>query len=141
MGPTLSFFIIIPIGPGECQLLMKERHLLVLRPNQYNDGNLRLALFTDDYQKFVHGRHVQSLYVNFFAANRNISSIRTYVNHGSIVKKSIISNWLHNKGFSEGTLLLFELIKDDDAGIHIYNFLGTTADVTTLINNTTNKIL
>lgn len=119
---------------------MKERHLIVLRPNQYSDGNLRLALFTEDYQRFVQRKHIQSLYVNFFAANRKLSSIQTYVNHGSIAKKSIISNWLHNNGFSEGTLLLFELIMDDDAGIHIYNFLGTIADVTTLINNAKNKI-
>ena len=119
---------------------MKERHLIVLRPNQYNDGDLRLALFAEDYQRFVQGEYIQSLYVNFFAANRKISSIKTYINEGSIVKKAIISNWLHQKGFSEGTPLLFELAIDNNAGIHIYRFLGTTVDVTTLINNTTNKI-
>ena len=119
---------------------MKVRKLIVLRPNQYNNGDLRLALLTEDYKEYVQGKNVQALYVNFFAANRIISSLKTYVNEGSIVKKTIVSNWLHQKGFSEGTPLLFELTMDDNAGIHIYRFLGTTADVTTLINSTENKL-
>lgn len=32
---------------------MKERHLVVLRPNQNNDGDLCLAIFEEDYQRFV----------------------------------------------------------------------------------------
>ena len=119
---------------------MKERHLIVLRPNQYNDGDLRLALFAEDYQRFVRGKHIHALYVNFFAVNRKISSIKSYINEGSIVKKGIVSYWLHQKGFSEGTPLLFELTMDDNAGIQIYRFLGNTADVISLINNATNKI-
>lgn len=119
---------------------MKERHLIVLRPNQYNNGDLRLGLFTDDYLNYVHGKNIQALYVNFYAANQRIQSIRTYNNHGSIVKKSIISNWLNLKEISEGELLLFELIMDNDSGIHYYNFLGTPNDIKVLIDTAANRI-
>lgn len=119
---------------------MKQRHLIVLRPNQYNDGDLRLALFAEDYQRFVRGKHIQALYVNFFGVNRKISSIQTYIKKGSIEKKAIVSNWLKQNEFLKGTPLLFELTMDDNLGIHIYSFLGTTADVTKLINNSENKI-
>lgn len=114
---------------------MKERHLIVLRPNQYNDGDLRLALFTDDYRRFVQGKRVLSLYVKFHTVNRKISSIKTYLNKGSIAKKDIVSSWLFQKGFAEGTLLLFELTTDDKTRIHVYRFLGTATDVTSLIND------
>lgn len=119
---------------------MKERHLLVLRPNQYNDGSLRLGLFTDDYHNHVQGKNVCALYINFFAANQRITSIKTYLNHGSIAKKSIIDAWLQQSGFTERTLLLFELITDNDAGIHIYNFLSKAEDAITLIKKAENKV-
>ena len=114
---------------------MKERHLIVLRPNQYNDGDLRLALFTDDYRRFVQGKRVLSLYVKFHTVNRKISSLKTYVNKGSIAKKDIVNNWLFQKGYLEGTLLLFELTIDDKTGIHVYSFLSAATDVTSLIND------
>lgn len=39
----------------------------------------------------------------------------------------------------ERTLLLFELITDNDAGIHIYNFLSNAEDAITLIKKAENK--
>ncbi len=83
--------------------------------------------------------HIQALYVNFFAFNRKISSIKIYINEGTIVKIAIINNWLQQKKSLEGTLLLFELTMDDNVGIHTYSFLDTTTDVTTLINNAIDK--
>lgn len=111
------------------------RKLIVLRPCQYNGEDLRLGLFTEDYQELVRGQRVDSLYVNFGAANRRIDSLPTYLNHGSIAKKSIINTWLQQKGYTEHHhLLLFELVIDDRTFSHTYRFLASADEVTGLID-------
>ena len=131
------------MGPGRANIIemAKTRRLIILRPNQYNQGDLRLALFREDYQSYVQGRDIQSLYINFGSTERRIYSLASYRNHGSIVKKSIVSTWLHAAGYKEESqLLLFELIHDDVSRSHTYRFLGSVAYFTNLINTAQNKI-
>lgn len=129
-----------PSGSYGAMNLMNERHLIVLRPNQYNRDDLRLALFKDDYRQYVQGRVVQSLYVNLNVVNTIIGNIKTYVNHGSIAEKTIINTWLRENNYIEGTPLLFELLIDDSTKTHIYNYLGTVDEVTSYINTALGKI-
>ena len=117
------------------------RKLIILRPCLYNGEDLRLGLFTEDYQELVREHRIDSLYVNFGVANRRIDSLPTYLNHGSIVKKSIINTWLQHKGFTErDDLLLFELVIDDRAFSHTYRFLGSVNEVTGLIDAAKGRI-
>ncbi len=40
---------------------MKDKHLPVLRPNQYDGDDLRLAFFEKDYQNYVKG-HIELIF-------------------------------------------------------------------------------
>ena len=111
------------------------RKLIVLRPCLYNGNDLRLGLFAEDYQELVRQQHIDFLYVNFGDAYHRIGSLPTYLNHGSIAKKSIINTWLRQKGFTEREhLLLFELVIDDRVFSHTYRFIGSASEVTGLID-------
>lgn len=121
--------------------MAKTRRLIILRPNQYNDRDLRLALFTDDFQKYVLGKNVRALYVNFGASDRRIDSLKSYLNHGSIVRKGVISTWLYQKEYLlESNLLLFELEIDNVRGIHRYHFIGDASEIVGMINSSMNSI-
>ena len=116
-----------------------ERRLVLLRPNQYNDGDLRLALFTEDFARDIRGEEINALYVNLGGSNYKIDSIRTYKGFGSIVNKRIISKWLQDKGFNVGTLLLFEFLMNKKAGAHLYRFLGSADEIRNLISSAEDK--
>ena len=108
-----------------------ERHLIVLRPVQNSVDNFRLGLFTAEYREYVRSKEIKSLHVNLDGTDCEIDGITTYLGHGSIVDTHIINDWLHSKGFGLGALLLFELVIDKNAGIHIYRFLGSAGEIRT----------
>lgn len=106
--------------------MAKTRRLIILRPNQHNNGDLRLALFAEDYQKRVQGNVVNALFINFGTTDCQIDSLTTYCNHGS-VKTNSISTWLQQSGFhDESDLLLFELEINNDEHMHKYRYICRT---------------
>ena len=93
----------------------------------YNNGDLRLSLYDSDYKKYVHGKTVNTLFVDFGEGNdiEQIQPFKTYTNKGSIVKKGVISKWLYRKGYIDKTFQLkFLLTIDDNTCTHIYRFVG-----------------
>lgn len=121
--------------------MAKTKTLIILRPNQYNKGDLRLALFTEDFHQWVQHKDIRALYVNLGASDRRIDSLATYLHHGSIVKKSIVSEWLHRSNCSEeADLMLFELTVDERLHQHTYRYLGLCRDIQAQIAEFESKI-
>ncbi len=98
---------------------------LVLRPVNAGNGNLRLGLYTKEYRNYVRNRKVASLYIDLGNGLQDIGSIPTYLNHGSLSNKEIISDWLYKHGYiTPQDQLEFELEIDEIKSIHTYRFIG-----------------
>ena len=99
---------------------------VILRPLGYNNGDLRLGLYDADFKKYVYGKKVKALFIDF-GEGKGLEQIRpfnTYTNKGSIVKKSVVSEWLFRKGFIDNTFQLkFLLTIDDSTSTHKYFFI------------------
>ena len=117
------------------------KKLIILRPNQYGNGLLRLALFKEDYREYVQDKSIKTLSVIFDTKKLNVKSLPTYCNHGSLEKASIVSKWLRASGFiEEKNLLLFELTIDNASQSHTYSFLGEVDRVLALVDEAKKQI-
>lgn len=101
-----------------------KKQLIILRPLKSSKENLRLGLYTDDFNQIV-SNQVSSLYVDLGDGREKVQYLTAYINYGSIVGKGLINGWLQRKGFLLcEQQLLFELEINDDEHTHIYRYIG-----------------
>ena len=99
---------------------------VILRPLGYNKGDLRLGLYDADFKKYVYGKNVNALFIDFGEGNglEQIRPFKIYTNKGSLEKKSVVSAWLYRKGYINKTSQLsFLLTIDDNTNTHTYRFI------------------
>ena len=97
---------------------------ITLRPLTYGNGNLRLGLFTEDFNKYVKNNKVQNLFIDLGQGYKDVVYKKTYIKKGSLLDKALISDWLHQNGFTNNKCLLdFELDIDMATNTHLYRLL------------------
>lgn len=111
------------------------KRYLILRPNSAGNNNLRLALFTQEYNELVRGMQIEKISIDLGNGMEDIDSVDTYIKYGSLTNKSIISDWLHKHEYTnESHLLLFELTINSTNNTHMYSFIGHKDDISDLFS-------
>ena len=78
----------------------------------------------DTYKKYIQGKVIQSLFIDFGDGLQNIDNLPTYM-FGSLQNSKVISSWLHKHDFTNTTQQLpFELEVSEDGQTHTYHYIG-----------------
>ncbi len=98
--------------------------LIILKPGVAGGHNLRLRLNTEDTKRYIEGKYIQTIRVDFGDGLQNVGNTSTYM-YGSLQNSSVISNWLHQHNYTDtNQQLLFELEESTDGHTHTYRFIG-----------------
>lgn len=86
---------------------------ITLRPLKYGNGYLRLGLSMDKFRKYVQNKDVKNLYIDLGQGYQDVVYKITYIKEGSLVNKTLISDWLYQNGYTNSKCHLdfeFEII-------------------------------